>query len=242
MKTGTLGHTSSANERLGELAERYRLDGLQRSRLETILTVLAANERAPTTVRDPSRAVDTHLADSLVALELGVLQDAQRIADLGAGAGFPGAPLSIALPAAQVFLVESQARKCSFIDLLCAKAELSNACVVCARAEEWARGRTSNDVVLARALAGIAVVAEYAGPLLRVGGTLIDWRGRRDDEAERAGAAAARQIGLELAEVRRVEPYEGARDHHLHVYVKERETPSGFPRRAGIARKRPLAG
>ena len=75
-----------------------------------------------------------------------------------------------------------------------------------------------------------------------LGGVLIEWRGRREAEAERLGLNAARQLGMDLAEIRRVEPYEGARDHHLHIYLKSRETPSGFPRRAGMARKRPLVG
>jgi 16S rRNA (guanine527-N7)-methyltransferase len=233
---------TSAKDGLVRLAERYRLNDRQRSQFETILAVLEADERSPTAVRDPDRAVDAHLADSLVALELGVLRDARRIADLGAGAGFPGAPLAIVLPAARVWLVEAQARKCVFIEALCAKAGIANASIVCARAEEWAAGMASNDVVLARAVAQVAVVLEYAAPLMRVGGTLIDWRGRRDADAERAGLVAARRLGLERTEIRRVEPYEGARDHHLHVYVKQRATPSGFPRRAGIARKRPLAG
>jgi len=99
----------------------------------------------------------------------------------------------------------------------------------------------ASDVVLARALAAPAVVVEYAAPLLRLGGALVEWRGRRESGAERSGLAAAQRLGLELVEVRRVAPYNGARDHHLHVYLKNRETPSGFPRRAGIARKRPLA-
>ena len=79
-------------------------------------------------------------------------------------------------------------------------------------------GLGANDVVLARALAPPPVVLEYAAPLLRVGGALVDWRGRREPEAERSGLDAAEQLGLELAEIRHVEPYEGARDHHLHVY------------------------
>lgn len=107
--------------------------------------------------------------------------------------------------------------------------------------EEWEEGVGGSDVVLARALAAPAVVIEYAAPLLRLGGTLVEWRGRREMEAERAGLLAARQLGLELAEIRRVKPYDGARHHHLHVYLKDRETPSGFPRRPGIARKRPVA-
>jgi len=227
--------------KLERLVDRYSLGDGQRAQLEAILDLLAADERAPTAVRDPAAAVDVHIADSLVALELGVLATATQIADVGAGAGFPSLPLAVALPKVGVVLVESQARKCAFIERLCAAAGISNARVVCARAEEWAEGMAANDAVLARAVAQSAVVLEYAAPLLRRGGVVVDWRGRRDAEDERAGLAAARQLGLERDEVRRVEPYEGAREHRLHLYSKRRETPPGFPRRAGLARKRPLA-
>jgi 16S rRNA (guanine527-N7)-methyltransferase len=223
------------------LRERYGLSEHQCAQLEVILRSLARSDRAPTTVRDPAAAIDVHLADSLVALELDVLSAAQKIADLGSGAGFPGLALAVALPGAEFRLVESRARKCAFMEGLLAAAGIANAGVVRARVEEWAEGIGTNDVVLARALAGVGIVVEYAAPLLRVGGTLVDWRGRRDPAAEHLGLEAARQLGLELAEVRHVEPYGGARDHHLHVYVKDRDTPAGYPRRAGVARKRPLA-
>jgi 16S rRNA (guanine527-N7)-methyltransferase len=233
---------SRASTGLQRLCARYRLGEPQYKQLKAILTALSVDERSPTTVRDPAGAVDVHLADSLVALELDVLQNARRIADLGAGAGFPGLALAVALPLSELRLVESRARKCAFMEGLCAAGGVSNAHVVCARAEEWGEGMATNDVVLARALAGTAVVVEYAAPLLRMGGTLVEWRGRRDPATERQGLKAARRVGMELAEVRRVEPYEGSRDHHLHVYVKHRDTPEGFPRRAGMAGKRPLAG
>jgi 16S rRNA (guanine527-N7)-methyltransferase len=233
---------ASVKDDLVGLAKRYRLNNRQCEQLGTILAVLAADRRSPTTVRDPRGAMDTHLADSLVALELDALASARRVADLGAGAGFPGLALAIALPEAEVRLVESRARKCAFVEGICARAGIANARVVCSRVEEWGEGIGANDVALARALAAPAVVVEYAAPLLRTGGMLIEWRGRREPEAERAGRVAAGRLGLELVEVRHVEPYEGARDRHLHLYVKQRETPSGFPRRAGIARKRPLAG
>jgi len=223
------------------LVERYRLSDRQRAQLDAILLAVAADERSPTTVRDPARAVDVHLADSLVALEVGAVAGARKMADLGSGAGFPGLAVAVALPDVELRLVESQTRKCVFIEGLLACAAVANASVVCARAEEWGEGLGSNDVVLARALAAPTVVVEYAAPLLRVGGTLVDWRGRREPGAERLGLHAASQLGLDLIEIRRVEPYEGARDHHLHIYLKGCETPSGFPRRAGIARKRPLS-
>jgi 16S rRNA (guanine527-N7)-methyltransferase len=229
-----------ASDRLTSLVTRYRLSSPQRAQLEAILLAVARDERSPTTVRDPGRAIDVHLADSLVALEVDALTGAEEIADLGSGAGFPGLALAVALPDAEVRLVESQARKCAFMEGLVSLAGVANARVVRARAEEWPEGIGANDVVLARALAAPAVVVEYAAPLLRVGGVLIEWRGRREPEAERLGLNAARQLGMDLAEIRRVEPYEGARDHHLHIYLKSRETPSGFPRRTGMARKRPL--
>lgn len=227
---------------LERLGRQYGLNMRQHDQLDAILRGLEACEWAPTAVREPAIAVDIHLSDSLVALELDVVPAARKIADLGTGAGFPGLALAVALPDSEVRLVEAQARKCAFVEGLCVSAQIANARIVCARAEEWVEGAETNDVVLARALASQAVVVEYAAPLLRVGGTLVDWRGRRDRVEERSGERAAGRLGLELVEVRRVEPYAAARDHHLHLYLKVRETPEGFPRRAGMARKRPLAG
>ena len=96
--------------------------------------------------------------------------------------------------------------------------------------------------MLARALADQAVVLEYAAPLLGLGGSLVDWRGRRAAAQERAAGAAAAELGLELVAFVKVDPFPAARDHHLHVFEKVTETPARFPRRAGIARKRPRRG
>jgi 16S rRNA (guanine527-N7)-methyltransferase len=227
---------------LDGLAKRYGLSDSQQRQLAAVLTHLAQDERAPTSVRDPARILDVHLADSLVAMELDVVRSAAKLADIGAGAGLPGLALAVALPRCEVRLVESQARKCAFMKRLCAGAEIANAQVVCTRVEQWAHGAEDHDVVVARALAAQPVALEYAAPPLRVGGTLVDWRGARDAAEESAASIAAYELGLRLAEIRRVEPYEGVREHHLHVYVKELPTPSRFPRRAGIARKRPLGG
>ena len=95
-------------------------------------------------------------------------------------------------------------------------------------------------MVTARALAPQPVVLEYAAPLLRADGVLIDWRGQRAEAEERAALRAAAELGLERAEVRRVHPFAAALERHLHVFVKTTETPARFPRRVGVARKRPL--
>lgn len=210
--------------------------------LDAVLSGLAEDEHAPTTVRDARLAIDVHLADSLAALELGAVRAAGTIADLGAGAGFPGLVLAVAVPEAEVSLVESQARKCAFIERLRTAAGIENARVVCTRVEEWGEGLKRNGVVVARALAAQPVVLEYAAPLLQMGGVLVDWRGRRSVDEETDALCGAEQLGMRRLEIRRTEPYEAARDHHLHVFEKVAETPTRFPRRVGVARKRPLGG
>ncbi|MFZ1155571.1 MAG: 16S rRNA (guanine(527)-N(7))-methyltransferase RsmG [Solirubrobacteraceae bacterium] len=225
---------------VGPLAARYGLTEEQGAQLGALLTRLAIDELAPTTVREPARILDVHLADSLVALELEVVREAKIIVDVGSGAGFPGLPLAVALPRSEVKLVESQARKCAFIDGAKIDAGIENAESVCARVEEWPEGIGAHDLALARALAPQLIVLEYAAPLLRLGGVLVDWRGQRDAEEERVAMEAAELLGLKCESIRRVEPFDGVRDHHLHVYSKVRETPDRFPRRAGMARKKPL--
>jgi 16S rRNA (guanine527-N7)-methyltransferase len=218
----------------------YELAPTQLAQLGKLLELLGLDEHAPTTVRTRDEAAERHLADSLVGLEIDLIGDGRVLADLGAGAGFPGVPLAVALPHARVRLVESQQRKCEFLTRMLAAAQIENASVVCARAEEWTEGLGTHDVVVARALAAQPVVLEYAAPLLRLGGALVEWRGRRDSDEENTAAAAATKLGMELREVRHVQPFEGATDRHLHVWLKASETPSRYPRRAGMARKRPL--
>ena len=86
-----------------------------RAALATVLELLASDPRAPSAVRDPERAWRVHVADSLSGLEVEGLSTARRIADVGAGAGFPGLPLAAALPDARVDLIESTRRKCEFV-------------------------------------------------------------------------------------------------------------------------------
>jgi 16S rRNA (guanine527-N7)-methyltransferase len=226
-------------QRLLALGQRYGLSESAVAKLGGLLDLLVADPFAPTAVRDESRALDDHLADSLVALDLDEVRQTRTIADLGSGAGIPGLPLAIALPA-DVVLVESNARKCEFIQRAVAMCEIVNATVVCARAESFTDGFDRFQLVTARALAPLAVVAEYAAPLLRVGGALLVWRGRRDPDDERAGAEAGIQLGLEARTPIPVSPYEDARHRHLQLMLKVRSTPPGFPRRPGMARKRPL--
>jgi 16S rRNA (guanine527-N7)-methyltransferase len=226
--------------RVAELAARYGLPAGAADRLAALLHLVAAEPAAITSVRDPADGVDAHVADSLVALDLPAVRTARRVADLGAGGGFPGLPLAIALPEARVALVESVGRKCAFLTGAVGELGLVNVEVVNARAEAWPEGLGAHDLVVARALAPLPVLVEYAAPLLEPGGALVAWKGRLEPAEEADGAAAAEALGMSAPEAIAVQPFPDARDRHLYLTSKVSPTPSRYPRRPGMARKRPL--
>lgn len=226
--------------RLAELAAAWDIDAEGVAALERLLAALAADETAPTTVREPRRAIDAHVADALTGLAVDELAAARKVADIGAGAGIPGLVLAAARPAMTVTEVESNGRKCAFMEALVAAMDLSNARVVSARVEEWAEGREACDAVTARAVAPLAVLVEYAAPLLRDGGVLVAWKGLPDAVERADGDHAAAVLGLSPARVVPVPSFPGADQRSLYVYLKVGSLPNGYPRRAGIARKRPL--
>ena len=217
-----------------------------RTALERVVALVASEARAPSSVRDPREAWRVHIADSLSGLEVEGLREARSITDVGAGAGFPGLPLAVALPKARVDLIEATTRKCEFIERAIAAAGVDNARVVCGRAEEWARaeptdgGREAYETVTARAVGRLATLAELASPLLIDGGVLVAWKGRRDAEEESEMERVGARMAMEREDVRWVGPYAGSRNRHIHVLRKRGPTPAELPRRPGLAKKRPL--
>jgi 16S rRNA (guanine527-N7)-methyltransferase len=226
--------------RLARLASRYGLPTGAGGRLEALLDLVAAEPAAITAVRDPSEGVDVHVADSLVALDVPRVRAARQIADLGSGGGFPGLALAIALPEARVALVESVGRKCAFLAGAAAELGVENVEVVNARAEAWEEGLGVHDLVAARALASLPVLVEYAAPLLAPNGLLVAWKGRREPPEEADGRAAAVALGMSEPAAVAVQPFPGAHERHLYLSSKVSPTPAGYPRRPGMARKRPI--
>ena len=145
--------------------------------------------------------------------------------DVGSGSGSPGIPVAFELPEREVTLLEAERRKCEFLERM--TAGLPNVTVVWARAEE--RPRETEGVALAKALAKPPVAAELCLPLVRVGGAAILWVGETADLAH--VSRIAEQLGGEV---------ETAADG-LVLLRKRRPTAEGFPRRTGMAKKRPLS-
>ena len=212
-----------------------------RRALKPVVMLLGSDATAPSSVIDPERAWRIHVADSISGLGFEPLAEAATIADVGAGAGFPGLVLAAMLPAARVDLIEANGRKCEFIERAARAGGIANAHAVNDRAEDWARGagRESYDAVTARAVGRLSTLAELASPLLVAGGVLVAWKGRRDPDEEAELERGAPRLAMELVEMRPVDPYAGSKNRHLYMLRKSGPTPADLPRRAGMAKKRP---
>ncbi len=216
------------------------LDAAGRAALEKVLELLARERASVSSVVD-RRAWKVHVEDSLTGLEVPELREAGRIADVGAGAGFPGLVLAVALPGAQIDLIESVGRKCEFMSRAIETGGIANATVLNLRSEEWAadEGREAYDAVTARAVACLSTLAELASPLLKPTGTLVAWKGRRDEDEESQLARASAQLAMSPRQVLDVGGRAGSQHRHLHVIAKSGPTPANLPRRPGVAKNRP---
>lgn len=219
------GLTEPARDRLGRLGDLI---------LEAGLNV--------TGIREPEEIERVHFLDSLSLLKIEAVTDAERIADVGSGGGLPALVIAIALPDTKVTAVESQRKKCEHIERTAKALGLENVSVCCARAEDHGRtgGRGVYDVVVSRAVATLPVVAEYSLPLLRVGGTMVAMKGAISDEERTQALAALGILGAGGLETVRLDPFEGSRERSAYLAKKVGETPSEYPRRAGMPLKRPL--
>ncbi len=166
-----------------------------------------------------------------------------KILDVGSGAGFPGIPLKIASPELEIVLIDSSQKKVNFLQNTILKLGLSGISARQCRAEDLARQpqwRDNFDIVTSRALAGLNILLELCLPLVKVGGSVIAYKGPAwQVELEKADAALL-QLRASLVGSW---PYElpfAMGERVLLCFSKTENTPRGFPRRAGIPRKRPL--
>ena len=209
-----------------------------------VALLLTANRRTNLTrVTEPSAVARLHLLDSLSALPLiDGLGRGGRSLDLGSGGGVPGLVLALARPERQWLLVDSVRKKADLLRDFVSVLGIGNVEVVAERAEVLGHDqdhRESHDLVAARACATLPVLAEYALPLLAIGGTLVAWKGPLSADELRAGEGSADALG---GSTPRVLPsgYDELGEHRFVVIAKERPTPARYPRRPGEPGRHPL--
>jgi len=234
---------------IDELAAAFDLGESQATALSRYADLMLAWRRGNVTaLRTREEIVRTLFGDALALLDVPQLRERASAGwlDLGAGAGVPGIPLAVALPLAELTLLDATAKKCAFLDAAVEAAGLrARAAVVCARSEHHAGagqpGREAYGVVLARAVAPLPALVELAAPLLAPGGFLLASKtGRAVREEGPGGEAAAKLCGLTAGPVVLL-PRSSLDDAVCAVYEKVAATPKRLPRREGQAVRHPLA-
>jgi 16S rRNA (guanine527-N7)-methyltransferase len=196
-----------------------------------------------TAIHEPAEVEVKHFLDSLTVVPHLGRTGAGRLVDVGSGAGFPGLPIKIACPAWRVTLIEATGKKADFCRHVVQQLGLDGVEVIHARAEEVGQleaHRQRYDVAVARAVAGMRVLAEYLLPLVRVGGRAIAQKGESGPEEAHAAEKAVGLLGGRLRQVVPVELPGVADSRYLVILEKVAATPPDYPRRSGLPARHPL--
>lgn len=206
--------------------------------------VLYWNEKVNlTAITNRKEFVIKHFIDSLICIDYPEFEDAHRIIDVGTGAGFPGIPLALAAPQKELVLMDSLNKRLKIIEELCQEAGIANVTTVHARAEELARNtnyRERYDLCVSRAVANMAVLAEYCLPFIKPGGYLFAYKGSEAEAEVRQASGAISLLGGKAEEIREGNLREFGIDHKVVVIKKVSNTPSKYPRKPGTPTKEPL--
>lgn len=207
--------------------------------------ILEWNEKVNLTrITEPEEFLVKHYLDSLVCCRRDEFLKAKKIIDVGTGAGFPGIPLAVMSQDKQFVLMDSLNKRLKIIDELCLDAGITNVQTVHARAEELARNkqhREKYDLCVSRAVANMAVLAEYCLPFIKVGGCLMAYKGPEAAEEAEAAEKAIKLLGGEIQEIYEAKLDQYGISHNILIVKKIKNTASKFPRKAGMPTKEPLS-
>lgn len=190
-----------------------------------------------TAITEPDQVAKLHLLDSLSVLKTADLRGKSLI-DVGCGAGFPGVPVKIACPEANLTLLDSLGKRMAWLEQILPELGVDAQCIT-ARAEEFAaKRREQYDFATSRAVARLNVLLELTAPFVKVGGAVLAMKGAaaREELAEAKNAIA--KLGLKLETVADF-PMDGTA-HSVIVLRKVKPTPAQYPRRYAKMKQSPL--
>lgn len=193
-----------------------------------------------TAITAPEEVRVRHFLDSLSIVPF---KPDARIIDVGTGAGFPGLPLAIAYPDAQVMLMDSTGKKVTFLDHVVTTLGLKNVRTLHARAEEAGHlpdQRSQYDLVVARAVARLPALVEYLLPFARVGGLCVAMKGDTAHQEADDAQNALRLFGGRVQRIDTVQLPGVEQTHYLVMVEKTDATPAAYPRKPGIPTRKPL--
>lgn len=194
-----------------------------------------------TAITEPEEFLKKNILDSLAIAGDKAIEKVGRIMDLGTGGGYPGLPLAMHYPDKSFVLVDSVQKKLRVIDDICSRLGIGNVETVHGRAEELAREeyyRDGFDLVVSRAVAGMATLVEYCLPFVKPGGFFAAYKTEAALEEIEGASHAISRLGGRLAKLERSSSPESG---HIIVFVEKLvETPKAFPRKTGEAKKSPI--
>jgi 16S rRNA (guanine527-N7)-methyltransferase len=196
-----------------------------------------------TAITEPLAIEIRHFLDSLSILKVASLAPNASVIDVGAGAGFPGLPLKIIAPQIKLSLLEATGKKIKFLEAVVEALKLNGVKMVNARAEDAGQDRSQRekyDLVVARAVAHMPILAEYLLPLCKIGGRCIAMKGESAANEISLAENALRILGGRFVQITPVELPHVAETHYLVVIEKIAATPPMYPRKPGIPSKKPL--
>ena len=190
-----------------------------------------------TAITEPAQVAKLHLLDSLTVLTLADLKG-KKVIDVGCGAGFPGVPLKIACPEADLTLLDSLGKRMTWLETVLPTLGVNAKCVT-ARAEEYVTGcREQFDFATSRAVARLNILLELTAPYVKVGGAVLAMKGTAAGEELEEAQNAIRQLGLRLEKVEQF-PADGTA-HTVIVLRKVKSPPPKYPRRYAKIKQQPL--
>ncbi|MFC1767006.1 16S rRNA (guanine(527)-N(7))-methyltransferase RsmG [Candidatus Margulisiibacteriota bacterium] len=194
-----------------------------------------------TSITAEDEIIIKHFLDSLTIAKAVDLSQISTLLDIGAGAGLPGIPLKIAFPHLNVTMVDSTRKKVNFMKHVIEMLKLENSKAVFSRSEDFPREmKESFDIVTSRAVAELRVLAEYCLPYVKIGGFFVAYKGADTENEIAAANNAISTLGGELERTVKLTLPNTDMIRNLVVIRKIGRAPDNFPRRAGIAKKRPL--
>lgn len=226
------------------LQERFGVEKTSRL-LAYMRGILDKNEQLNlTAVREEAEFLEKHILDSLTILDAEKFRAAKTVVDMGTGAGFPGVPLAIVAPEKKFVLVDSLQKRLNVIRELIAALGVDNVEVLHLRAEDMGQDpkyRERFDLCVSRAVANLTVLAEWCLPLVRVGGTMIAYKGEKAAEELEEARTAVRVLGGGPARTETQRTEGKLISGHILLYLKKvHKTPKLYPRKPGQAKKTPI--
>lgn len=194
-----------------------------------------------TAITEPKEIILKHFIDSITIAKY--IKENDKIIDIGTGAGFPGIPIKILKPNIEIVLLDSLNKRIKFLDEVIEKLNLKKIETVHSRAEDFGRNvkkRESFDIVMSRAVAKLAVLLEYMMPLARMHGKCISMKGVEIEEEIKLSKNAINVLGGKIVEIDSFYlPNSDIKRNNI-IIEKIKNTPSRFPRKAGMPMKEPI--